>query len=137
MFIFIIFYSLYKNKENTFESCFNCLIFFKGKFSYFYTFNTFICILINIKLILISSRFDLKNLEPLPSPVLWTVRVWKPWSTLKIISLNLLGWLHCGFHLSDKSLKFTWDGPLIFSICYSLNWDLVHLGAGNGAQLTL
>ena len=57
MFIFIIFYSLYKNNENTFESCFNWLMFFKGKFSYFYTFNTFICILINIKLIL--TWFDL------------------------------------------------------------------------------
>ena len=30
-----------------------------GKFSYFYTFNTFIFILINIKLILMLSRFDL------------------------------------------------------------------------------
>ena len=35
------------------------LYFFKGKFSYFYTFNIFICILNNIKLILTSLRFDI------------------------------------------------------------------------------
>ena len=35
------------------------LYFLKGKFPYFYTFNTFICTLTNVKTILTSSQFDL------------------------------------------------------------------------------